>query len=251
MALWKRGTTCAMVECRWGHNKNEWINTVIFHIIRILSFCSDRPADTTNDECRHTDYTECDFSQRRYYINVSSDCWLEPSNHATIIARWNQMQCMELMLGDKDWLEYAYVGCSQIAEEATPSYEWTAEITSRFHRWLSLPHQVTFRKALLVFRSVKGLAPDYMCDLFESVQTVSSRNTRANARGDLYIPRAQTQLNQNSITISGANIWNEVSTAVRSCNSVKDFKGAYMRNICHWHFNPCRNHERLNLAVFR
>ncbi len=100
-------------------------------------------------------------------------------------------------------------------------------------RWLSLPDRVSYRKALLVFRSVKGLAPDYMCDLFESVQTVSSRNTRPNARGDLYIPRARTQLYQNSITISGANIWNELSTAVRSCNSVKYFICAYMRNICH------------------
>ena len=100
-------------------------------------------------------------------------------------------------------------------------------------RWLSLPDRVTYRKALLVFSSLKGLAPDYMCDLFESVKTVSSRNTRANARGDIYVPRARTQLYQNSITISGANIWNELSTAVRSCNSVKDFKCAYMRNICH------------------
>ena len=30
--------------------------------------------------------------------------------------------------------------------------------------------RVTYRKALLVFRSVK--APDYMCDIFESAQTV-------------------------------------------------------------------------------
>ena len=100
-------------------------------------------------------------------------------------------------------------------------------------RWLSLPDRVSYMKALLVFKSVNGLAPDYMCDLFESVQTVSSRNTRANAKGDLYVPLARTQLYQNSITISGANIRNELGTAVRSCNSVKYFKGAYMRNICH------------------
>ena len=81
-------------------------------------------------------------------------------------------------------------------------------------RWLSLPQLVTYRKALLVFRSVKGLAPDYMCDLFKSVQTVSSRNTRSNARGDLYVPRARTQLYRDSITISGVNIWNYLSTTV-------------------------------------
>ena len=100
-------------------------------------------------------------------------------------------------------------------------------------RWLLLPDRVKYRKALLVFKSVKGLAPDYMCELFESVQMVSSRNTRSNARDDLYVPRARTQLFQSTLTISGANIWNKLSTAIRSCNSVADFKCAYMREICH------------------
>ena len=100
-------------------------------------------------------------------------------------------------------------------------------------RWLSLPDRVKYRKALLVFKSVKGLAPDYMCELFESIQMVSSRNTRSNARDDLYVPRARTQLFQSTLTITGANIWNKLSTAIRSCNSVADFKCAYMREICH------------------
>ena len=90
-------------------------------------------------------------------------------------------------------------------------------------RWLSLPDRVKYRKALLVFKSLNGLAPDYMCEHFESVQMVSSRNTRSNARYDLYVPRARTQLFQITLTIYGANIWNKLSTAIRSCNSVADF----------------------------
>ena len=66
--------------------------------------------------------------------------------------------------------------------------------------------------------NVKGLAPDYMCELFESVQMVSSRNTRSNARDDLYVPRARTQLFQSTLTISGANIWNKLSTALEVIN---------------------------------
>ena len=96
-----------------------------------------------------------------------------------------------------------------------------------------LTDRVKYRKALLVFKSAKGLAPDYMCELFESVQMVSSRNTRSNARDDLYVPRARTQLFQSTLTIYGANIINKLSTAIRSCNSVADFKRAYMREICH------------------
>ena len=57
----------------------------------------------------------------------------------------------------------------------------------------------TDSKSSQVFKSVKGLAPDYMCELFESVQMVSSRNTRSTARDDLYVPRARTQLFQSTL----------------------------------------------------
>ena len=50
--------------------------------------------------------------------------------------------------------------------------------------------------------------------------------TRSNARDDLYVQRARTQLFQSTLTISGANIWNKLSTAIIICNSVADFKGA-------------------------
>ena len=53
------------------------------------------------------------------------------------------------------------------------------------------------------------------CPLYVSIVIVASGNTRSNARGDLYVPLARTQLYQNAVTISGANIWNDLRTAVR------------------------------------
>ena len=72
----------------------------------------------------------------------------------------------------------------------TPSTALFEQLRYMFATW---PHQIQES----VFKSVKGLAPDYMCELFESVQMVSSRNIRSNARDDLYVPRARTQLFQN------------------------------------------------------
>ena len=42
----------------------------------------------------------------------------------------------------------------------------------------------------LVYKSVKGLATQYMCEMFQPVSSVSNRSTRSHAKGDLYIPQA-------------------------------------------------------------
>ena len=68
----------------------------------------------------------------------------------------------------------------------------TAPLLMRLH-WLSLPERVKYKHAQLVFKPVKALAPNYMCELFQPVSNVSTRNTRSNAKGDLYVPKPRTQ----------------------------------------------------------
>lgn len=97
--------------------------------------------------------------------------------------------------------------------------------------WLPLPERVKYRQSQLVFKAVKGLAPDYMCALFKSVSNVSTRTTRSNTRGDLYVPRARTNIFKNSIAVNGAQIWNTLNPEIRKCSSLSAFKRAYLQNV--------------------
>ena len=113
---------------------------VLFYVIRIVSFCSDRPADTTSSECHHTDYTEYDFSQRRRYINVSSDCWLEglvEDKHMLAALNFLKKQfpgmgsIQDILLGsNKDYMGFAAV-CSPFVQVLnTHSSHWVTVASS-------------------------------------------------------------------------------------------------------------------------
>lgn len=53
-------------------------------------------------------------------------------------------------------------------------------LMKQIHR-LSLPERVRQRKPQLVFHPMTGLAPQYVCALFQPVSSVSTRNTQSNA----------------------------------------------------------------------
>ena len=66
-----------------------------------------------------------------------------------------------------------------------------------------------YTQSQLVYKVVNELAPDYnMCALFRSVSNISTRTTRSNVSGDLYVPIAQSNISKNSIVVNGAQISN-------------------------------------------
>ena len=90
--------------------------------------------------------------------------------------------------------------------------------------WLPLVERVKYRQSQLVYKAVNGLAPDYMCALFTPISNISTRTTRSNIGGDLYVPKAWTNVFKNSIAVNGAHIWNELDPIIRNSNSLSAFK---------------------------
>ena len=97
--------------------------------------------------------------------------------------------------------------------------------------WLPLPERVKYKQSQLVYKAVNGLAPDYMCALFTPISNISTRTTRSNERGDLYVPKARTNVFKNSIAVNGAHIWNERDPIIRNSNSLSVFKTTYMHHV--------------------
>ena len=86
--------------------------------------------------------------------------------------------------------------------------------------WLPLPERVKYRQSELVYKAANGLAPDYMRALFTAISNFSTRTTRSNERGDLYVPRARTNVSKNAIAVNGAHIWRELYPIIRNSNSL-------------------------------
>ena len=95
--------------------------------------------------------------------------------------------------------------------------------------WLPLVERIKYRQSQLVYKAVNGLAPEYMCALFTPISNISTRTTRSNERGDLYVPKARTNIFKNSIAVNGAHVWNELDPIIRNSNS---FSLLLRRRIC-------------------
>ena len=59
-------------------------------------------------------------------------------------------------------------------------------------KWMPMPYYFVYRKAVLVFKSLNQLVPEYL-NIFKYVHQVSSRSTRQSSQNLLYVPKYKTE----------------------------------------------------------
>jgi hypothetical protein len=97
-------------------------------------------------------------------------------------------------------------------------------------RWMPIKDWVEYRKANTVYKALNMKTPDYITNMFNSIQGVHSRSTRQSKNGDLYVPpRAKLNVFRNSLCYSGACLWNNLPTDLRNVPSVSMFKEHYFK----------------------
>ena len=87
--------------------------------------------------------------------------------------------------------------------------------------WKNLHRQRNIQKAIMVFKCLHGLAPDYLISKF------SDRNISYNLRDSenkLNVRLPRTNYFKNSFTYSGATLWNRLPYEVRCAESLRSFK---------------------------
>ena len=89
--------------------------------------------------------------------------------------------------------------------------------------WLTIKEMIEFETATTVYKSLHGLAPEYMQSMFMKLSEYSSRSLR-NTNTDLRIPSFTTSYGQRSFSYRGANVWNKLSTEIKNASSLAAFK---------------------------
>ena len=77
------------------------------------------------------------------------------------------------------------------------------------------------RKALMIYKTMNGHAPDYLQRLF--TQYHSNYNLR-NSEGKLALPKPITNYLKRRFSYSGATLWNNLPSSLRNVGSVDQFK---------------------------
>ena len=107
------------------------------------------------------------------------------------------------------------------ADITTPSKTLFSELN-----WLTFPHTCT-----MVYKALKGLATEYINDVFTKVSESHVRNLRSVDNGLLLVPSSRTSYYKNSFTISLAKLWNEVPLDIRSISALNTFKNTLKEHL--------------------
>ena len=75
----------------------------------------------------------------------------------------------------------------------------------------------------MVYKSLNGLAPDYLVNLYTKVWEKHTRNLRSVTNDDLAVPFAKTNYFQKSFSVEGAYIWNSLPTDVKQIQNINTF----------------------------
>ena len=88
--------------------------------------------------------------------------------------------------------------------------------------WLPVNDRIYLNDAVMMYKCINKLVPDYLFEKFTLCSQIHTRNTRQ--RDQLNIPRCRLTTGQRSFTYHGAKLWNNLRDNVKSSDSVKVFR---------------------------
>ena len=77
----------------------------------------------------------------------------------------------------------------------------------------------------MVYKSLNGLAPDYLKSMFTDQSAISAYSLK-NCEGKLAVPLPRTNFLKNSFNYNGAVMWNSLLTNLRQAQTIASFKSS-------------------------
>ena len=105
------------------------------------------------------------------------------------------------------------------ADFMTPSRQMFQEL-----RWLSFPKRIQYHTCVMVFKSLSGLAPEYLTNLLTKPSDTNGRILRSNQNEMLKIPFSKTKCYDKSFSVTGPRLWNSLHLELRQSSRLKSFK---------------------------
>ena len=89
--------------------------------------------------------------------------------------------------------------------------------------WKTVEEFIAHESELMVFKSLHGLAPQYVSDLFTKISQLTSHNLRIIVT-DLWPPQKRPSSGLKSFSYRGAKTWNSIPTICKQAIATRDFK---------------------------
>jgi len=76
--------------------------------------------------------------------------------------------------------------------------------------WLPVRQHIEFKMAVLVYKALNGLSPQYLADDCQLITTTGRRRLRSSNVPTCDVPRTRTTLGDRSFTAAGPHLWNNL-----------------------------------------
>ncbi len=96
---------------------------------------------------------------------------------------------------------------------------------------LPIQNSFKFLTVTTVYKSLNGLTPDYMKNMFEQISNITTRSTCLSTTNSLYISKRNLCVSRRALPNSGATLYNTVDLSTQSCSSLSSFKHRTFKHI--------------------
>ena len=112
--------------------------------------------------------------------------------------------------------------CAARVVTGAKKFDHVKPILESLH-WLPVSSRIEYKIALLTYKCLNGLAPQYLADLF--VPYKSSRQLRSFNKSMLKVPKTNTKtFGSRAFTYAAPTVWNALPEYVKKSNNVESFK---------------------------
>ena len=88
--------------------------------------------------------------------------------------------------------------------------------------WLPISYRIDFKALLLVFKSLKGVGPNYLHDMFKQYSQI--RSLRSQHKQLLLKPTVRTKQGEAAFSHYGVHLWNQLPETIKNSPTVTIFK---------------------------
>ena len=101
----------------------------------------------------------------------------------------------------------------------TPSSEMFIDLG-----WSTIANRHNYNKAVLTFKALNDLTPEYISNLLKPTFETHNRNLRSATNGSLSVPRSRTSLFDRYFSATVPKLWNSLPKEIITTSSLENFK---------------------------
>ena len=88
---------------------------------------------------------------------------------------------------------------------------------------------------MLMFKSIHGLVPNYLCDEITTMQRyIAERTTISTIDNNVHVPHITLECCKNAFAYRGPVLWNALPENIKKCESLNGFKQCLKLHVVEW-----------------